>query len=651
MIVLPPIRLWFAGQHRDRDRSRSHRWRRSRSPSRRGRGTTDRRFAYPRSVLVLGRRRGRLAGRCVVDVAHRDLLGGLWIALTAATPLVPGIAAAGPVGFKEFERDAGRAACSVPPSWHWPAPHRCSPLFAGGRLALWPLAALAHRDRAGRPLHGAAVPGWPPGRPCSAISSSPPPRPSGARLAADIHDDDALQVNDSAGSPARGVAATPRSGDRPDRRRQARARSAAICACPSSTTSASDLPSTGWFSDRAASPAARSASSRPDDARHAPEVELAIFRVAQEALANAVKARPAADRGSRYRSTDGGISLVDRATASASPTTRQTQPSRRGDSGSEHGPAGRADRGNPRRPALAGRWNPRGARVAAALTGGSAAAIRLLIVDDHPVAGRAPPRSWRPSPGSRSPGTAGSIDEARASIEQAPADVVLLDIRLGPDSGLRLLTREDQTQAIHPGVIVLTAYDYSPVRGGRPPSRRASGFRAEDGTDRRASTRSGGSRRAGWRSRCDRPRATAGARLTERELDVVRLVVDGRSNDEIAARSRDRPEDGRITPASPGSSGSTWRPGRSSRPAQLRARAGSRCRRRLIAPSPPTRRRQRRSSDHGPLPVGGRPTRRQPRDGDRDRGVHPRHRDRRGHRGQLLALMADAPTRSPTCRG
>jgi signal transduction histidine kinase len=48
---------------------------------------------------------------------------------------------------------------------------------------------------------------------------------------------------------------------------------------------------------------------RADEARHSPDVELAIFRVAQEALANAVK-HGAPPIVVRYRSTPGGISLA-----------------------------------------------------------------------------------------------------------------------------------------------------------------------------------------------------------------------------------------------------------------------------------------------------------------------------------------------------
>ncbi len=177
--------------------------------------------------------------------------------------------------------------------------------------------------------------------------------------------------------------------------------------------------------------------------------------------------------------------------------------------------------------------------MAAPLTEGAAAGsgtapipIRLLIVDDHPVVRDGTAALLAAQPGIDVVGTAGSIDEATALIAAVPADVLLLDIRLGTDSGLRLLT---ETAADAPAIIVLTAYDY-PQYAEAALRLGASGFVLKtaplaellDAIRRVA---------AGGMAFSIRPRAGAGlARLSERELDVVRLVVDGRSNDEIGGR-------------------------------------------------------------------------------------------------------------------
>jgi DNA-binding NarL/FixJ family response regulator len=176
--------------------------------------------------------------------------------------------------------------------------------------------------------------------------------------------------------------------------------------------------------------------------------------------------------------------------------------------------------------------------VAAAVSEGGAGGgsdpspIRLLIVDDHPVVRDGTAALLAAQAGIAVAGTAGSIDEAIALIASTPADVLLLDIRLGTDSGLRLLT---ETTDEAPAIIVLTAYDY-PQYAEAALRLGASGFVLKtaplvellDAIRRVA---------AGGMAFSIRPRAGAGlARLSERELDVVRLVVEGRSNDEIGGR-------------------------------------------------------------------------------------------------------------------
>ncbi|HET7030589.1 MAG TPA: response regulator transcription factor [Candidatus Limnocylindrales bacterium] len=157
--------------------------------------------------------------------------------------------------------------------------------------------------------------------------------------------------------------------------------------------------------------------------------------------------------------------------------------------------------------------------------------IRVIVVDDHPVVRDGTAALLGAQAGISVVATASSLAEARSVLALTPADVVLLDIRLGTESGLNLLTGDDPG----PGVIVLTAYDY-PQYADAALRLGASGFILKtaplaellDAIRRVA---------AGGMAFSVRPRAGAGiARLSERELDVVRLVVDGRSNDEIGAR-------------------------------------------------------------------------------------------------------------------
>ena len=176
--------------------------------------------------------------------------------------------------------------------------------------------------------------------------------------------------------------------------------------------------------------------------------------------------------------------------------------------------------------------------MAGALIGGSAAGttIRVGVVDDHPVVGEGTAALLRTQPDLEVVGVAVSLEAARDAglTDAAAVDVLLLDIRLGTDSGLRLLSDvASRGEAPLPAVIVLTAYDY-PQYADAALSLGAAGFVLKtaplpelvDAIRRVA---------AGGLAFAVRPRTSGRAHLTAREHDVVRLVADGRSNDEIGA--------------------------------------------------------------------------------------------------------------------
>jgi DNA-binding NarL/FixJ family response regulator len=93
---------------------------------------------------------------------------------------------------------------------------------------------------------------------------------------------------------------------------------------------------------------------------------------------------------------------------------------------------------------------------------------RVAIVDDHPVVRDGTAALLAAQPDIDIAWTAGSLQEARQLIASGPVEVLLLDIRLEGESGLRLLAGRDDgrdaeasaTEARRPAVVVLTAYDY-----------------------------------------------------------------------------------------------------------------------------------------------------------------------------------------------
>jgi DNA-binding NarL/FixJ family response regulator len=86
--------------------------------------------------------------------------------------------------------------------------------------------------------------------------------------------------------------------------------------------------------------------------------------------------------------------------------------------------------------------------------------IRLAIVDDHPLFGQGLASLLVREPDLEVVGLGTSLSEAAALLDAPdPPDVLLLDVKLGEESGLDLLPRVRSSRT---AVVVLTAYDYAP---------------------------------------------------------------------------------------------------------------------------------------------------------------------------------------------
>jgi DNA-binding NarL/FixJ family response regulator len=84
--------------------------------------------------------------------------------------------------------------------------------------------------------------------------------------------------------------------------------------------------------------------------------------------------------------------------------------------------------------------------------------VRVLVVDDHPLVRRGLAEVLNEAPGLAVCGEAGTTTEALAAAAAAQPDVAIVDLTLGTDSGLDLVSG---LRAAHPGlrVLMLSAHE------------------------------------------------------------------------------------------------------------------------------------------------------------------------------------------------
>lgn len=155
--------------------------------------------------------------------------------------------------------------------------------------------------------------------------------------------------------------------------------------------------------------------------------------------------------------------------------------------------------------------------------------IRVAVVDDHPLVREGTAALVERAEDMEIAGVAGSLTEVVPILGAGGVDVLLLDLRLGTESGFDLLR---SSHGPMPAVVVLTSYDY-PQYADAALRLGASGFVVKTAP---TSELLDAIRRAAAGGLAYGVRPGMGVLLSAREREVLRLVVDGASNDEIGAR-------------------------------------------------------------------------------------------------------------------
>jgi DNA-binding NarL/FixJ family response regulator len=166
---------------------------------------------------------------------------------------------------------------------------------------------------------------------------------------------------------------------------------------------------------------------------------------------------------------------------------------------------------------------------------------RLALVDDHPVVLRGLETALSGVDDLEVVATGASFAEARQIILRDDVDVLLLDVRLPDGNGLELLG--DANRRGRPSILVLSSfksrqYVAAAIRFG------ASGFMLKTTPlpELIAAIRSVAGGGTAFTNEQIRDGQSGFVNLNERELEIVRQVLAGRSNDEIAAGLRTSPK-------------------------------------------------------------------------------------------------------------
>jgi len=151
------------------------------------------------------------------------------------------------------------------------------------------------------------------------------------------------------------------------------------------------------------------------------------------------------------------------------------------------------------------------------------------VVDDHPLVREGTAALIDRQEDMAIAGVAGSLEELGPILREGSVEVLLLDLRLGQESGFDLLR---ESHGPMPAVVVVTSYDY-PQYADAALRLGAAGFVVKTAPTGELLD---AIRRAAAGGLAFGVRPGGGVALSTREREVLGYVVDGASNDEIGAR-------------------------------------------------------------------------------------------------------------------